>query len=234
MKLDRLIAGHQSMGRRAAHQAIAGGRVRVQGLVTSSSQQEIDRFMQVELDGFCLQAARRSLYLMLHKPAGHLSATMDPQHPTVLDLIDDPDKHTLHLAGRLDRASSGLLLLTNDGRWSKRLMDPARKVPKTYLVETSTAICPSAVDAFAAGFHFPTEDIHTLPARLAIIAPSRARVTLHEGRYHQIKRMFHRVNNRVIRLHREAIGALVLPADLAPGQWRPLTADEKTAAEQTL
>jgi len=186
--------------------------------------------MTVALDSACVQQAARAFYIMLNKPIGYLSATSDSEHPTVLDLIDDPDKQTLHLAGRLDRASSGLLLLTNDGRWSKRLMEPGKKVPKSYLVGTSDPISPEAVQSFAAGFYFHTEDIHTLPARLDILASQLARVTLYEGRYHQIKRMFHRVNNRVVTLHRESIGGLVLPADLLPGQWRRLLREERDQA----
>ncbi|MFN0079446.1 MAG: pseudouridine synthase [Prosthecobacter sp.] len=230
MKLDRLIASHHAMGRQAAHHTIAAGRVRVNDVTVTDSHHPVDRFTQVNLDDAIIQQPERALYLMLHKPAGILSATKDAQHPTVLDLIDDPDKHTLHLAGRLDRSTSGLVLLTNDGRWSKRLMAAEEKVPKVYLVETLDPIAPEAVDAFAAGFYFHTEDITTLPAELVILGERSARLTLHEGRYHQVKRMFHRVNNRVLRLHRESIGLIMLPADLLPGQWRQLNATEIQAA----
>ena len=230
MKLDRLIAGHHAMGRQAAHLVIAAKRVRVDGVVVTDGHHPVDRFTLVELDDKVLQARERALYLMLHKPVGILSATKDDQHPTVIDLIDDPDKHTLHIAGRLDRSTSGLVLLTNDGRWSKRLMAAEEKVPKVYLVETLDPIAPDAVAAFANGFYFHTEDIMTLPAELVILGDRHARLTLHEGRYHQVKRMFHRVGNRVVNLHRESIGALALPADLSPGAWRMLTAHEVLAA----
>lgn len=229
MKLDRFLAKQSAMGRSAAHRLIAARRVCVDGVVCTHNQAEVGRFQQITVDGTVLQQAERSLYLMLHKPVGILSATTDPVHPTVIDLIDDPDKHTLHIAGRLDRSSSGLVLLTNDGRWSKRLTEPLERVPKVYLVETAEEIAPGAVAAFAAGFYFHTEDLTTLPADLEILAPHRARVTLYEGRYHQIKRMFHRVENRVTALHRQSIGALRLPEDLAPGQWRELTPDEIAA-----
>src|SRR4029079_19569888 len=119
----------------------------------TDAQYEVDRFMRVELDGEVLQQAERAIYLMVHKPVGVLSATEDAEHRTVVDLIDDPDKGALHIAGRLDRSTSGLVLLTNDGRWSKRLMDPEAKVPKVYFVETSEPITQDAVDAFARGFH---------------------------------------------------------------------------------
>lgn len=222
MKLDRLIARHDCMGRQAAHLAIAAGRVRVGDSIVTDSHHPVDRFTQVMFDDVAIQQPERALYLMLNKPAGILCATRDDRHQTVIDLIDDTDKHTLHIAGRLDRATSGLVLLTNDGRWSKRLMAAEHKVPKVYLVETAEPIASDAVEAFARGFYFHTEDITTLPAELVILGECRARLTLHEGRYHQVKRMFHRVNNRVVRLHRESIGSITLPADLHSGAWRPV------------
>lgn len=230
MKLDRVVAAHESMGRQAAHRAIAERRVRVNDVIVSDGHHPVDRFMRVELDGTVIQPPERALYLMLHKPVGILSATKDDQHPTVLDLIDDPDKHTLHIAGRLDRGTSGLVLLTNDGRWSKRLMAAEHKVPKVYLVETAEVIAPETVADFARGFYFHTENITTLPAELVLLGERQARLTLHEGRYHQVKRMFHRVNNRVTALHRESIGPLSLPEDLKPGQWRLLEPQAAWAA----
>ncbi len=167
---------------------------------------------------------------MLHKPVGVVSATTDAEHRTVIDLIDDPDRGSLHLVGRLDRSTSGLMLLTNDGRWSKALMDPARKVPKVYHVETRDPIPADAVEKFAAGFHFHTENLTTKPAVLEILGEREARLTLHEGRYHQVKRMFHRIGNRVVNLHRQRIGSLVLGGDLPPGQWRALTPAEIAGA----
>lgn len=223
MRLDRFLASHANRGRKAAHDILTGSRVKVDGVTFTDSRHPVDRFMCIEIDDAVVQQPKRALYLMLHKPVGILSATMDKQHPTVIDLIDDPDKHTLHIAGRLDRSTSGLVLLTNDGRWSKALMHPNNKVPKVYLVETRDPIPAEAVEAFAHGFHFHTENITTLPAKLEILGAHHALLTLHEGRHHQIKRMFHSVNNRVINLHRKSIGPMALTPDLAPGQWRSLT-----------
>ena len=230
MKLDRLIAKHRQMGRTAALRAIAGRKVQVNGLVVADGHAEVDRFCMVMLDDEPVRVAERGLYLVMHKPVGWLSATKDAQHPTVLDLIDDPDKQTLHLAGRLDRNTSGLLILTNDGNWSKRLMAADFKVPKVYRVETDVPVPPEAVEAFDRGFYFHTEDITTLPAKLEILGEHLARVTLHEGRYHQVKRMFHRLGCRVTALHRESVGALRLPEDLKPGEWREMTPEERQAA----
>lgn len=227
MKLDRVIARHRSLGRSEAHRLIAAGRVRLEGVVCTSNQEEVDRFMKVELEEEIVQQAERALYLILNKPPGVVSATRDEEHRTVIDLIDDPGRHTLHIAGRLDRWSTGLLLLTNDGGWSKGLMDAASKVTKTYLVEVNADIPTEAVELFARGMEFLPENIVTLPAQLTLLGPRKARVVLHEGRHHQIKRMFGRVGCLVTALHREAVGGLSLPPDLAPGQWRKLMAEEK-------
>lgn len=226
VKLDRLLAKHNAMGRGQARQRVVDRCVSVDGLVVIRHDLEVNRFSRVELDGVLIRPAQRLLHLMLHKPVGVVSATLDAEHRTVIDLIDDPDKESLHLVGRLDRNTSGLMLLTNDGRWSKALMDPARKVPKVYLVETLDPIPPEAVAEFARGFYFHTEDLITLPAELEILGDRTARLTLHEGRYHQVKRMFHRIGNRVITLHRERIGEIALPDDMPPGAWRHLTAEE--------
>jgi 16S rRNA pseudouridine516 synthase len=226
VKLNRLLARHESMGRNRANAAIAAGRVRVADRVVIQNDLEIDRFTPVTFDGNAVNQPERRLHIMLHKPVGVVSATIDADHPTVVDLIDDPDKSTLHLVGRLDRNTSGLMLLTNDGRWSKALMDPGRKIPKVYLVETSDPIPPEAVAAFAEGFFFHTEDLTTRPALLEILGEKQARLTIHEGRYHQVKRMFHRIQNRVVKLHRESIGHIRLADDLAPGEWRMLRSDE--------
>jgi 16S rRNA pseudouridine516 synthase len=134
MKLDRLIVKHRSLGSREAHRLIAAQQVKVDGTVCADNQFPVDRFMHVQLGDEIIQSTKRALYLMLHKPAGVVSATVDVEHQIVMDLIDDPDKQTLHIAGLLDRASTGLLLLTNDGRWSKRFINAEFKVSKVYLV----------------------------------------------------------------------------------------------------
>jgi 16S rRNA pseudouridine516 synthase len=226
VKLDRLLAKHQGMGRNRARQCVIDRRVRVDGSPATRIDLEVDRFSRVELDETIVQEPERRLHIMVHKPTGVVSATADAEHPTIVDLIDDPDKHTLHLVGRLDRSTTGLVLLTNDGRWSKTLMNPAKKVPKVYLVETRDPIPPDAPAAFARGFYFHTEDLTTMPAELEILGEKIARLTLHEGRYHQVKRMFHRIGNRVTALHRERIGNIELPDDLKPGEWRALTPEE--------
>lgn len=223
MKLNRLLAKYELTGRSRAQEWIGAGLVRVNGQPITNGQLEVSRFDRVTKEEVVIQSGKRAIYLMLHKPAGYVSATIDREHPTVLDLIDDPDRDELHLAGRLDRASTGLVLLTNDGVWSKGITEPELKMPKVYRVTTVEPIPTGAVKAFADGFYFHTEDLMTRPAQLDLVGEREARVTLWEGRYHQIKRMFHRIGNRVSTLHRESIGALALPAELGPGDWRELT-----------
>ncbi len=230
MRLDRLLAKHSLQGKKMASRWLAAGTVSVNHQISKDGSTEVSRFSHVAIGDLVIQSGQAALYLLLHKPSGILSATKDAQHKTVLDLLDLPTKNELHLVGRLDRSSSGLILLTNDGRWSKRLMDPYKKVPKTYLVGTSEPIPNVAEAAFLEGFYFHTEDITTLPAKLVRLGTHTARVTLHEGRYHQIKRMFHRVGCRVTSLHRESLGNIVLPPNLKPGEWRELNPDEVAQA----
>jgi 16S rRNA pseudouridine516 synthase len=204
---------------------LAQGRILVDGIPAQDARQFIDEFTRVTLDGNPLQA-RTPTYLMLHKPVGVVSATKDAKHKTVIDLLDRTDSLNLHIVGRLDFNSSGLVLLTNDGRWSRRLTSPEQKVIKQYSVALAKPITEEYVKAFAEGMYFPFEGITTRPAQLEILGESLAKVSLTEGRYHQIKRMFGRFQNQVLSLHRTAVGNLYLDPALAPGQNRELTPAE--------
>jgi 16S rRNA pseudouridine516 synthase len=224
MRLDRFLIRRGSHSCKQVAALLAEQRVRVSGEIETSGLLRIDRFTTIDLDGEILQAAE-AIYLMLHKPAGYLSATCDPHHPTVIDLITHPKRKELHLAGRLDRASSGLLLLTNDGRWSKAITIPEQQIPKVYHITTRDAIAPETAARFAEGIYFAFEDLTTRPAALEIITEREARLTIHEGRYHQVKRMFHAVGNQVLSLHRESIGPLQL-GNLSVGSSRQLSSVE--------
>jgi 16S rRNA pseudouridine516 synthase len=226
MRLDRFITRHTGRTHREVVQLLAAGQVEVEGQVERQNRREVDQFTAVIVGG-CALPRREAVYLMLHKPAGPVSATEDPDHPTVLDLIDHPLREELHLAGRLDRASTGLMLLTNNGRWSKSVTEPEEQVPKRYLVETRDVISPACAVKFAEGIYFAYEDLTTQPADLEILSERSARLTIFEGRYHQVKRMFHALGNQVIGLHREAIGRLELDHRLSPGEWRLLTGEEQ-------
>ncbi|GIZ13464.1 hypothetical protein NCCP436_28800 [Pseudomonas sp. NCCP-436] len=163
---------------------------------------------------------------MLHKPVGVVSATEHDSHRTVLDLLDENHRHDLHLAGRLDLNTSGLLLLTNDGQWSRRITQPQQRKPKVYRVRTERPITAEYVEVFARGLYFAYENLTTLPAELQLLDSHNARLTLYEGRYHQVKRMFGHFRNRVLALHRERMGEIALDPALAPGEYRPLNPTE--------
>lgn len=226
MRLDRFLSNLPQLNRQAARQLLAGGRVRVDGVVVGDGLTEVSQFSRIEVDSELLQAGKAARYLMLHKPTGVVSATEHEQHRTVLDLLDEPDKAELHLAGRLDLNTSGLLLITNDGQWSRRLTEPRSRLGKVYRVETEQPITPEYIEVFAQGLYFAYEDLTTLPAELIILDSHNALLTLHEGRYHQVKRMFGHFQNKVIGLHRLSMGAIQLDPQLAPGQYRALSAAE--------
>ena len=225
MRLDRFLTRHTTHTRNEVKHLLSSNRVTVFGEIEQDSHREISEFTEVALDGEILQK-REAIYLMLHKPEGYLSATHDPKHPTVIDLIDHPHRSELHLAGRLDRASTGLLLLTNDGKWSRKVTEPAEEIFKIYRITTRDPISEETAAIFEQGIYFAFEDLTTRPAQLEILTPHQALLSIHEGRYHQVKRMFHAVGNKVLTLHRESIGPLMLDPNLAPGQFRSLTALE--------
>ena len=226
MRLDRFLSNLPRFSRKDVRFALIAGRVKVDGRTVTDPHHAVREFSSVTVDDEVLQAARAPRYFMLHKPPGCVSATVDPQHPTVLDLLDEPDKHELHIAGRLDFNTSGLMLITNDGQWSRRLTQPATKLPKVYLVQTEQAIGAHYTQKFAEGFYFAFEDLTTQPAQLVVIDTHHARLSIVEGRYHQVKRMFGFFDNKVLSLHRESMGPLVLDPELEPGQYRALHAAE--------
>jgi len=226
MKLSRILSNQNGISRRQANILLAAGRVCVDGKICREGTLDISRFREVCIDQEVIQRAEPAYYLMLNKPAGYLSATEDPEHPTVMELIDPTLRGHLHIGGRLDRASTGLLILSSDGLWTRRLTEPTVKLPKVYRVTTAYPICPDTADRFADGIWFGYEQLRTSPARLEQLGATEARLTIYEGRYHQVKRMFHAVGNRVTSLHREQMGSLVLGPDLAVGRYRELTEAE--------
>ena len=225
MRLDKWVQKNKGCGKSEARRLIASGAVVVGGEEVRDSLFDVTQFNDVMIDGDLVQR-NRAHYVMLNKPAGCVSATTDPEHQTVVDLINEPFAGELHLAGRLDKESTGLTILTNDGQWSRLITEPDEAVPKTYLVTTENVIMPETVAAFEEGFYFAYEDITTLPAELELLSERSGRVVIYEGKYHQIKRMFHAVGNRVTSLHREKIGGITLDEELPLGGYRCLTDTE--------
>lgn len=166
-------------------------------------------------------------YIMLHKPSGVLSATEDKRSRTVLDLLPPPYSRTgLFPVGRLDKDTTGLLLLTNDGQWAHRIASPKKHIHKIYEADVQGCIPPDIDELFQQGIVLD-DGLHCLPARASITAPQRLEIVVQEGKFHQVKRMCAAAGLTVTALHRRAVGALLLDAALAPGSWRRLTEEEK-------
>ena len=207
---------------------LAQGRVEIDGERASDVGHIINAFSHVSVDGKISQNRVRR-YLMLNKPAGVVSATVDIRHTTVIDLLSEDYRAELHIVGRLDFNSTGLVLLTNDGRWSQKISQPGGKLLKRYRVTVENPLTPEYVSEFQRGMYFSYEDITTRPAELTILSDYSAEVGLVEGRYHQLKRMFGRFGNKVLSIHRIAVGPLHLDERLLAGKSRELTAVELAA-----
>lgn len=224
-RLDRFISRQLNIPQREVKLLLARGQVCVNQSVANNGQMLINEFSHITVNGQVLQAIQPK-YLMLNKPAGVVSATKDPQHKTVIDLLGSGDHSDLHIAGRLDFNSTGLLLLTNDGRWSRFIASPENNISKRYRVSLEKPLDGRYAEAFSQGLFFDYEGITTRPAKLTILNDYEAEISLREGRYHQIKRMFGRFQNKVLTLHRLAIGSLILDEKLKPGQSRALSEQE--------
>ena len=207
---------------------LAQGRVEIDGERASDVGHIITAFSHVSVDEKIRQNRVRR-YLMLNKPAGVVSATVDIQHTTVIDLLTEDYRAELHIVGRLDFNATGLVLLTNDGRWSQKISQPGSKLLKRYRVTVENPLTPEYVSEFQRGMYFAYEDITTRPAELTILSDYSAEVGLVEGRYHQLKRMFGRFDNKVLSIHRIAVGPLHLDERLLAGKSRELTAVELAA-----
>lgn len=230
-RLDRFISEKCQINRKKVRLLLAQKRVTVDGVIATDVAQAIDNFSVISVDNQVVQQ-NKALYIMMHKPVGVVCATKDLQHKTVIDLLDaglsTEEKASLHIVGRLDLNTSGLVLLTNDSRWSEQLTMPNNKVTKHYRVTLKNPLSQAYIKAFAEGMYFAYENITTLPATLTIISSHQAEVILMEGKYHQIKRMFGRFSNPVIGLHRTSIGEYVLSDSLQPGESQPITLDGQT------
>lgn len=233
MRLDKFVANAAQLTRSAARALIAKGRVTVNGAVCKKADWAVKEGDLVCADGKSL-ASEEYVYIMLNKPAGVVSASADGRAKTVVDLLNGAfPRRQLFPAGRLDKTSTGFVLLTDDGAFAHDILAPKRHVPKTYRVVLDAPVTPAMVEAFAAGVTLA--DGQTMqPALLTPDAadPFAATVVLRQGVYHQIKRMFGVLGAGVNELHRTAIGGLALDGGLAPGQWRLITPEEKNLLQR--
>lgn len=231
MRLDKFLVEMKKGSRSEVKKLIKSGRVTVDGQTVREPEQKFDpERAQISLDGQTVSYASFE-YFMLNKPQGVVSATEDRRFQTVVDLIGDARRKDLFPAGRLDIDTEGLLLITNDGQLAHQLLSPKKHVDKVYFARVEGILPSDVKEQFAKGLTLDG-DVKTLPARLELLKEgpvSEVRLTIHEGKFHQVKRMFEAVGCRVIYLKRLSMGSLVLDETLAPGEYRRLTDDELRA-----
>jgi 16S rRNA pseudouridine516 synthase len=224
MRLDKYLATHSDATRTLAKMAIKTGRVEINGAVVKDQGRKVKLDDVVSINGRELKESGE-VYLVMNKKAGIICATQDEEQDTVLDFLDGYTHKELHIAGRLDKDTTGLVLITSDGKWSHRVTSPNYVCEKSYLLETILPIEESYIEEFSKGILLRDETKPTRPAKLEILTPTSARLTLTEGKYHQVKRMFGAMGNRVTRLQRESVGGVKLDG-LKEGEFRDLTESE--------
>ena len=226
-RLDKILSEAGVASRKELKSLIRAGRVTVDGAVVREEAKKFDEAAcTIAVDGAAVEKYRKVL-LMLHKPAGVISATQDAKEKTVLDLLPkDLRRKDLFPVGRLDKDTEGLLLLTNDGALAHALLAPGRHVDKVYYTKVDGDLEEDDVAAFAEGITLG-DGTACLPAGLDLISEREALVTLREGKYHQVKRMLAARGKPVVYLKRLSMGPIALDPALAPGEWRPLTGEEK-------
>jgi 16S rRNA pseudouridine516 synthase len=228
LRLDKYLADMGVGTRSQVKQLIGKGRVRVNGSRVLRPEQKVEPGKDlVEADGSPVGYEEYEYY-MLHKPAGYVSATEDKRQKTVLDLLTGSSRKDLFPVGRLDKDTEGLLLITNDGELAHKLLSPRKHIDKTYLVRLDQPADRADKEAFAQGLDIGDEKL-TLPAQLAFSENGdglEVKVTIQEGRFHQIKRMFEAVGKHVVYLKRLSMGSLHLDGELSLGEYRPLTNEE--------
>lgn len=232
-RLDKLLSNQSTWSRREVRSLVWKGRVKVDGLPVTDPKQRIDwETSQIEVDGKPMRL-RAYLYLMMNKPAGVVSASRDGRYPTVVDLVPDSLKRKgMFPAGRLDKNTTGLVVITDDGALAHRILSPKNHVPKVYLARLDRPVTQEMAEGFSAGVPLADGEV-CLPAQLAQVEESLAQVTLREGMYHQIKRMFACYGATVLELRRISMGGLSLDEALAPGECRELTPDEVVLLQRT-
>lgn len=232
MRIDKYLAEMGQGTRSEIKKLIRSGRVMVDGETVKKPELKIDETTQkVSLDGKQIGYAKKEYY-MLHKPAGVISATKDDRDKTVLDLITDKKRNDLFPVGRLDKDTEGLLLITNDGELAHRLLSPAHHVDKQYYALVEGELPADAVSQMEQGVTLEDGTV-TRPARLELLPEkegefTKTLLTIHEGKFHQVKRMFEALGCKVVFLKRLSMGNLVLDPELETGAYRPLTEGELT------
>ncbi|MDO4546505.1 MAG: pseudouridine synthase [Clostridia bacterium] len=223
MRLDKFLA-NAGMTRSQAKQAVKSGRVTVDGVPAKDASAHIDENARVLVDGLNTRLPGHR-YIMLNKPAGVVTANTDGRFRTVFDVLPvDMRVKGLSAVGRLDRDTTGLLLFTTDGELAHRLISPGRDVEKVYIADVDAPLDDECVKIMAKGVRL--KDFIAKPAKLDIISSQRAIITVTQGKYHQVKRMFAALGRNVTALKRLSVAGISLDESLDPGQARELTRDE--------
>lgn len=224
-RLDKIIVSCTNYSRKDVKELIRKKKVTINGQLITKSDTKIEpEFDKINIDGVVLKI-QKYVYLILNKPAGYISATIDKNTPTVLDLVPEEYKHrNLFPAGRLDKDTTGMMLITDDGIFAHNILTPKKHIKKQYNVTIDIPMTQEMVIGFQNGISLNDGDCQA--AELQITSPNTGLVTLTEGRYHQIKRMFGCYKAKVTKLHRISMGNLCLPNDLKIGECRELTEEE--------
>lgn len=230
LRIDKMLSNSGMGSRKQIKQDARKGFIEVNGIIEKDSSKIIDTENdEIKYNGEVIKYTQ-FIYLMMNKPNGVVSATEDNYDKTVIDLLSEEDKfYQPFPVGRLDKDSEGLLLITNDGQLAHDLLSPKKHVDKTYYVEAEEEVTGEDVKAFEEGVVLKEDNYTTFPAKLQIVEsgyPSICLVTIREGKFHQVKRMFNAVNNEVTYLKRLSMGELRLDETLKAGQYRHLTEDE--------
>lgn len=229
IRLDKFLADMGYGTRSEVKKEITKGNVKINGLPVRKPETKIDTEKDEVMYREQPAAYEKYEYYMLNKPAGVISATTDKKEKTVLDLIGEKQRKDLFPVGRLDKDTEGLLLITNDGELAHRLLSPKKHVDKVYYVRVQGRLSEEDIRILAEGIDIG-EEKPTLPAQLVILKSgqvSEAEITIQEGKFHQVKRMFHALDKEVVYLKRLRMGTLVLDENLKPGEYRKLTKEER-------
>lgn len=225
MRLDKFLCDTLGTTRKESTKLLKSGEVEVNEQVIKSGSVKVSQDDQVTWQGRPL-TLRGPCYIMMNKPAGVVCSHEDGFNHTAFVLLDEPNVSQLHFAGRLDADTTGLLLITDDGQWSHRITSPKHKCDKTYRVWLADPVGSNYRQELEQGILLRGEREATQPAQLTVISDTEVLLTIHEGKYHQVKRMFAALGNKVEGLHRESIGPLTLDESLEPGEYRYLTPEE--------
>lgn len=223
MRLDKFVCKSTELTKAEAHAFIEQGLVQVNHKVVTDIKSQVHQNNQVSLNQIAL-SLRPFRYILMHKPANTICSNLDEVYPSLFNFLEIDHKEELHIVGRLDADTTGMVLITDDGHWSFNITRPEKDCVKEYRVALSQPLAESAIEMFQQGIKLQGEAELTLPAKLSFIDEKNVTLGITQGKFHQVKRMFAAVGNRVIQLHRQRIGSLEL--DLEEGQWRYLTQAE--------